>query len=1267
MANNDGGLGFAMTLDNDQLKRGADVSVNIIKHMSADMVSSIGDVGKEMESSAKAQADLIKENLENLKKQQQQLGVVITDASKWGKVPQELTNAYDKITIEIKDAEKRISSLGNETAKTEEKHVRFAVQLRHLREEMIAMEMAGERNSDRYRELQQRAGELTDAIGDVAQQAQILAHDQSWAQGLISGISGITGGFSAAQGAMALFAGENENLQKIMLKVQSLMAITVGLQQVQAALDKDSAFRVVTLAKAKELWGKSVQFVNTQLKINMFLSKGLVGLIAGGLIVAISAAIVMLNKYKKNQEFISEAQKKHEESMKKYFDSIYESSNNAIKSVSLLSLRYKSLGNDIQAKTRFIKENKKAFDELGVSIRNVTDAENLLIKNTGQFIQAQILKAKATVIKDEADEYIRELVRLEAERDKYIDAHRGDVLEYEDLMKSNPFGLIDASPAVQAVGQYFTEIGVAMGDEQKKIQDKFMRGLDVENQAQNLLEKYGFVLKNEDKVSAKNDPFVIMLDARKTFYDKMISYVNSGEESLVATGKEMYDSLKSNGKTYLEFLKKQQEQILAIPKENRSATDIKNLQTISDRIAEQTRKTVLDEYKTDIEREMLNVTNLNQQLSLLEERRKAIDSENDPLAAVKLEYVVASEEDLRKQQQQIANELLIEHQNYLNKRLGQEQEFQIKYLALEAQASTETNEIRKKQLEDTAKLLKDVYMAGYGSIEEFQQANEENLANLGAFQQRRLAIIEQSEKQIAAATLAGHTQLAAELKAQQNKQLEELGLSMLKEIKMFEKMFENIGKYSDKGMKSIIANLNKLKEWMSKNDGSKWDQSIFSIDDETLKKLSESPELVQAINAAIAKMNDEFQTKNVFVRIKKGVEDLNKAIKSTSIDKFADIDIAIEKLVEASLDAMKTLDGVLDMVSEVQQAFSGGAEEGGNFFSTISTIFGSIASGFQTAGIAGGIAGLFVGALNADAQNGEKNYRAMIERIGKLVDKMNANIAKMTESAFGKVGQESINAQNDILAQMVENRNELERQYDALPSKDKYGDERRELWSQIEIMDEQIAAFKESIGDSILPNNYLDLANQLTSGIVSAFDNGTDAALAFKKSMADIIKSVVQNIIAQFYIGARMQPVFEKIEAMAKDAATTGVLNENLLNDVLASAEATMAPMTRELERLKVIWDKINDFVGDVDNDANSMVAQIKGITEPTANILVGQINAIRINQIETSNFIRNQLFASIQNIEYNTSFLLSIDRRLARNSGVINNKNGWVVLPWTA
>ena len=43
-----------------------------------------------------------------------------------------------------------------------------------------------------------------------------------------------------------------------MTKVQSVMAITIGLQQVSEALNKDSAFTLVTLRGVKEWWANAV-------------------------------------------------------------------------------------------------------------------------------------------------------------------------------------------------------------------------------------------------------------------------------------------------------------------------------------------------------------------------------------------------------------------------------------------------------------------------------------------------------------------------------------------------------------------------------------------------------------------------------------------------------------------------------------------------------------------------------------------------------------------------------------------------------------------------------------------------------------------------------------------------------------------------------------------------------------------------------------------------------------------------------------------------
>lgn len=59
------------------------------------------------------------------------------------------------------------------------------------------------------------------------------------------------GAASAAVGAWALLGGSQEEQAKIQTKLQSLMAITIGLQQVQNLLTETSTFRIQTVTKAK--------------------------------------------------------------------------------------------------------------------------------------------------------------------------------------------------------------------------------------------------------------------------------------------------------------------------------------------------------------------------------------------------------------------------------------------------------------------------------------------------------------------------------------------------------------------------------------------------------------------------------------------------------------------------------------------------------------------------------------------------------------------------------------------------------------------------------------------------------------------------------------------------------------------------------------------------------------------------------------------------------------------------------------------------------
>lgn len=91
-----------------------------------------------------------------------------------------------------------------------------------------------------------------------------------------------------------------------------------------------------------------------------------------------------------------------------------------VASVKKLQSQWNALGNDLNAKKKFIEENKDAFHDLGVEVENVGDAENLLVKNTDVFIQSLTKRAQATAAMKLAEEKYEEAIKKQLEIEEEI-------------------------------------------------------------------------------------------------------------------------------------------------------------------------------------------------------------------------------------------------------------------------------------------------------------------------------------------------------------------------------------------------------------------------------------------------------------------------------------------------------------------------------------------------------------------------------------------------------------------------------------------------------------------------------------------------------------------------------------------------------------------------------------------------------------------------------------------------------------------------------
>ena len=110
------------------------------------------------------------------------------------------------------------------------------------------------------------------------------------------------------------------------------------------------------------------------------------------------------------------------ENLNKEFDNNAKDLAKSVTSIQNLADEYRSLGNDMNAKKEFISKNKKEFDDLNVAVKNVADADKLLISGTDAFIKAMSLRAEAAAaynLQVEAQEILikkqREIAKREAE------------------------------------------------------------------------------------------------------------------------------------------------------------------------------------------------------------------------------------------------------------------------------------------------------------------------------------------------------------------------------------------------------------------------------------------------------------------------------------------------------------------------------------------------------------------------------------------------------------------------------------------------------------------------------------------------------------------------------------------------------------------------------------------------------------------------------------------------------------------------------------
>lgn len=314
--------------------------------------------------------------------------------------------------------------------------------------------------------------------------------------------------------------------------------------------------------------------------------------------------------------------------------------------------------------------------------------------------------------------------------------------------------------------------------------------------------------------------------------------------------------------------------------------------------------------------------------------------------------------------------------------------------------------------------------------------------------------------------------------------------------------------------------------------------------------------------------------------------------------------------LESKLEEGRAKVGKRDAIdwNNVGKGAAGGAAAGAAIGSIVPII--GTAIGGVIGGVAGAIGGLFGGKKKKDT------YGDLITVYPELIDESVEGIGRFNKAlAESLISQDVVDDKTkDILKNIL----------DWVDAAEKAEEQIRQISSDL-------------VGQ---------MGNDLKNSLVEAFKEGKDAAIDFGKSVDKILEDMISAQVLQAVFGN----IFNQFEddfadAYAKDGAAGGL---NVFSDFI--------------DKVKSEQGKFNQLVGDFKElasnkgfkifggaDDASLSGAIKGMSEQTASILAGQMNAIRINQAESLSLMNESIryqAAIASNTSYN-KHLASIDAKL--------------------
>ena len=757
-----------------------------MKSLAAQMAETQGDV-EQLESL-----------LDSLKNSHLDEGNAIKD-SQYLETEQALESAREKLASMKKEynemaiLQKQYSDQVQQTSGHQE---RLRTQIMNAREDMVKLIAAGQAGTPTFNEIVSQTGKMRRELALANAYMQYFADPDRNLATLKQSMEGAAGGASLLVGVMGLFNQKSEEMEMIQTKLQSLLGIIVGLETTYAAVKKTSNVMIAigqiqswasVKAKAAETVATEAGTVatikataaqamfNTVAKANPYLALlSIITLVVGGIYTLAKA----LGSETDEQKKAAEAAKEHAEEIRKQHEawahSVANSAAKQIMSYKNLQKKWEELGNDLKAKEKFVTDNKTAFNDLGFSVDNVTQAENLLIKNTDAVVNAIMARAKAAAYEKVATEELERQIRIELEKGTVANgAYR------KNFKKGQRLSLDEARELER-------ESGVSLVGANSKSTKGVAFSTDVEVTNEN-------VLNNAAKKAAENRRKRYLADRTKRIQES----------------KDKVKLIQENARQEYEAEKAAVEQT-GVPQFTPTKTTSRNGGNTSDRL-----HAIMDKQKLDEQRRAIDL-----EFSTREAQIKAMQDGTDRvLAQIELdrereeEAIRRSYEDMRLKRIEEARKVWEADPKNKGKNFYDTQEY--------AQANTNTQE----ETDNRDARMKAALAQYNKSLEEQRrseaQAMYDYLQEYGTYQQKKLAIAEEYAAKIAEANKKGDTWTAKKLEAESKSKQSAIDTEALKQNIDWQAVLGGFTGMLGDQLKNTLANLKeyvRTPEFASKNE-----------------------------------------------------------------------------------------------------------------------------------------------------------------------------------------------------------------------------------------------------------------------------------------------------------------------------------------------------------------------------------------------------------------------------------------------------------------